>query len=175
MQSIVDVRKIPASRRHPHFARDQLSRWLPAAGVAYRWEPRLGGFRRPDPNSPNFALRQPSFRAFADWMGTGEFKEAFEELLDHTSGLAIMCAESLWWRCHRRLIADAGVLLGNLDVVHLGHDGRRQQHLLTEVVRVQAGTLVYDLAASAGPGPDDERPDNAQQGTTTQGSVPGDI
>lgn len=160
MHSIVDVRKIPASRRHPHFSRDQLSRWLPAAGVGYRWDPRLGGFRRPDAESPNVALRQPSFRAFADWMGSDEFKAALDELVHQRGGMAIMCAESLWWRCHRRLIADAAVLLGKLEVVHLNHDGRLQRHRPTEGVRVQGGSLVYDVAPTTGDaGTDDPWPE----------------
>jgi uncharacterized protein (DUF488 family) len=147
---IVDVRKMPASRRHPHLCSEELSAWLPAAGVEYRWEPRLGGFRPAIPDSPNIALRHRSFRAYADWMETAEFGVALDELLARDDRLtAVMCAESLWWRCHRRLIADAAVLLREVDVRHLGHDGRLQPHHPTDGVRVLDGVLRYDQVQPA--------------------------
>lgn len=142
---LVDVRTVPASRRHPHVARDQLSSWLPAAGVGYRWEPRLGGFRRPTPHSPNVALRHPSFRGYADYMASDDFHAALDEVVAATEGTtALMCAETLWWRCHRRLIADGAELLCHRRVLHLGHDGRLADHRLTDGVRVQGTNLVYD-------------------------------
>jgi uncharacterized protein (DUF488 family) len=147
--SIVDVRSVPKSRRHPQFWREEMERWIPErSGSAYRWEPALGGFRKVDRESPNIALRHPSFRAFADFMETEAFSSALGALLAQaaTSRVAIMCSETLWWRCHRRLIADAAVLLHNVDVQHLMHDGTLRPHMPTAGVRVTAsGTLRYDL------------------------------
>lgn len=144
---LVDVRSAPGSRRWPQFSRAALAEWLPTAGIAYRWEPRLGGFRKPVPASPNSALRHPSFRGYADYMASEPFRSALTELIAEASRqvVAIMCAETLWWRCHRRLIADAAALLSGASVWHLGHDGRLAPHRLTEGVRrTAAGTLVYD-------------------------------
>lgn len=146
MESVVDVRTAPGSRRHPQFGRDELERWMPAAGLGYRWERRLGGFRRPSPASPHTALRHPSFRGYADHMGTAGFADALQGVLDEASerAVTVMCSETLWWRCHRRLVADAVVLLHGWAVRHLGHDGRVAEHRPTEGVRVGDGVLVYD-------------------------------
>ncbi|HEV3134770.1 MAG TPA: DUF488 domain-containing protein [Acidimicrobiia bacterium] len=146
IEIIVDVRSFPASRRNPQFRREAMERWLPDAGVAYRWEPRLGGRRRPRPDSPNGALRVPAFRGYADHMETAEFRDAVDELLAEagTRPAAVMCAESLWWRCHRRLLADAAVLLRGAAVEHLFHDGRLDQHRPTAEARVDGRRLVYD-------------------------------
>jgi len=146
IESLVDVRTAPGSRRHPQFARAEMERWVPAAGVAYRWERALGGFRRPSPDSPNTALRHAGFRGYADYMRTAEFTEALEGVLQEAARrpVTVMCAESLWWRCHRRLISDAAVLVADVDVVHLGHDGRLTPHRITEGARVEGDHLVYD-------------------------------
>ena len=147
VELVVDVRSAPGSRRHPQFGRAALEMWLPDAGVCYRWEPDLGGFRRASPSSPNVALRHPSFRGYADYMSTDRFKEALMRVLDDTCRqvVTVMCAETLWWRCHRRLIADAASLCFGAEVRHLGHDGRLSAHRLTEGVRVDdRGGLVYD-------------------------------
>lgn len=147
----VDVRSVPGSRRNPQFSRAQLEVWMPAEGLGYRWEPRLGGFGRPVADSPNVALRHPSFRAYADYMATDPFRQAVTRVLGEASGavVAIMCAESLWWRCHRRLIAEAATLLFGADVLHQGHDGRLRVHRLTEGVRRDpGGGLVYDVGAN---------------------------
>lgn len=148
VEGVVDVRSIPGSRRHPQFTLDQLASWLPDVDIGYRWEPRLGGFRRPRPDSPNVALRHASFRAYADHMASPEFAAALAEVVAGTATrqTAAMCAETLWWRCHRRLIADAAVLLHGICVRHLGHDGRLADHRLTDGVRVEEGKLVYDAA-----------------------------
>ncbi|HLW45328.1 MAG TPA: DUF488 domain-containing protein [Acidimicrobiales bacterium] len=146
VESLVDVRSIPASRRHPQFARAELERWLPEAGVGYRWEQRLGGFRRAQPDSPNVALRHPSFRGYADYMATPEFDAAMRDVLElaRDRRATVMCSETLWWRCHRRLLSDAAVLLFDTAVLHLGHDGRLSPHRLTEGVRRRHDQLVYD-------------------------------
>lgn len=143
---VTDVRSVPRSRRHPHVERAALETWLPEAGIEYRWEPRLGGFRRPSAASPNVALRHPSFRGYADYMETGEFSGALAGLVEVSTRrrTALMCAETLWWRCHRRLIADALTLLAGTDVRHLAHDGRTSGHRVTEGVRVLDGHLRYD-------------------------------
>ena len=147
VESLVDVRTAPGSRRHPHFRRQTMDEWVPAAGIAYRWEPRLGGLRKPAPNSPNVALRHSGFRAYADHMATTEFVDAVDEVLAEaaTRPTTVMCAESLWWRCHRRLIADFATLVRGADVRHLMHDGRLAEHRPTEGVRRVGDGLVYDV------------------------------
>lgn len=148
VEVIVDVRTAPGSRRHPHVARSALAVWLPAAGVEYRWERRLGGFRKPAPNSPNTALRHPSFRGYADHMRTPAFWAALDAVLVEAARrpTAVMCSEAVYWRCHRRLIADASVLARGLAVRHLGHDGRFAEHRLTGGVRLAGdGVPVYDV------------------------------
>jgi uncharacterized protein (DUF488 family) len=146
IELVVDVRSFPASRRHPQFRREAMERWLRDAGVAYRWEPRLGGRRRPQTDSPHGALRVPGFRGYADHMETPEFQDALDELLTEagTRPAAVMCAESVWWRCHRRLIADAAVLLRGATVEHLFHDGRLAAHQPTPEARRDGRRLVYD-------------------------------
>ncbi len=147
--SLVDVRTVPKSRRHPQFAREAMSQWIPeAAAASYRWEPRLGGFRKTRPESSNVALRHPSFRGYADYMETDAFAHALAELLEATASeqTAVMCSESLWWRCHRRLIADAAQLLHGVEVRHLMHDATLRPHRPTAGVRVTPeGTLRYDV------------------------------
>ncbi|MEX0657872.1 MAG: DUF488 domain-containing protein [Egibacteraceae bacterium] len=146
VEAVVDVRRFPGSRRHPHVARERLESWLPAAGIDYRWEERLGGRRRGTPGSAHTGLRNTSFRAYADHMGTAEFGAAVDGLLAtaRRRRVAIMCSESLWWRCHRRLIGDYVALLTDVRVRHLLHDGRLVVHQPTDVVRVAAGVLLYD-------------------------------
>lgn len=150
---VVDIRSYPGSRRHPHFGRAEMERWLPAAGVGYSWEPRLGGRRRPVPGSAHVALDHEGFRAYADHMETADFAEGVDALLAlaaaHPDGaVAVMCAESLWWRCHRRLLADALVLLRGVDVEHLMPDGRPAAHRPTDAARMESGRLVYDVGAT---------------------------
>jgi uncharacterized protein (DUF488 family) len=149
IQSVVDVRTVPKSRRHPHVWREAMEAWVPAlSGSSYVWEPALGGFRKGGRNSSNVALRHPSFRAYADYMETAAFAGALDALLAQASRkrVAIMCSETLWWRCHRRLISDAAVLLHDAGVQHLMHDGSRRPHMPTPGVRVtDAGTLRYDV------------------------------
>ena len=155
VQLVVDIRSAPGSRRHPHFGREQMERWLPAAGIDYRWEKDLGGHRRPVAGSTNTALRHPAFRGYADYMATGSFAAGLARLLDDAAArpTVAMCAETLWWRCHRRLVADAAVLLAGAGVCHLGHDGRLSAHRVTEGARLAKtdGTtrLVYDDIAGA--------------------------
>lgn len=141
VEGLVDARTVPRSRRHPQFGRESLQAALPAHGIAYRHEPRLGGFRRPRPNSPNGAWTQQAFQGYADHMASDEFAAAVTELetgaTDRTT--AIMCAEAQWWRCHRRLVADALAVRG-WQVVHLGLGGAEAPvHELTPFAVVGPG------------------------------------
>jgi uncharacterized protein (DUF488 family) len=147
IRRLVDVRAFPGSRRNPQFGRDAMAEWLPTSGVAYHWMQGLGGRRRPVEGSRHTALRNDSFRAYADHMETDEFLGAVDDLLDLAAveSTAVMCSESVWWRCHRRLVADHLVLLRDLPTTHLMHDGRRTDHVPTDGVRVEDGRLVYDL------------------------------
>lgn len=144
---VVDVRSVPKSRRHPHVWREQMEEWVPGlTGAAYRWAPALGGFRKAKPDSKNFGLQHPSFRGYADYMEDGEFLRALDGLLADAGErrTAIMCSESVWWRCHRRLISDAAVLLRGASVLHLMHDGKLVPHRLTEGVHIgPVGVLNY--------------------------------
>jgi uncharacterized protein (DUF488 family) len=146
---VVDVRRFPGSRKHPHVKSEALAEWLPAAGVAYRWEERLGGRRRVDPDSSGTDAwwRVEAFRAYAAHTRTDEFRSGLASLLadaDPHGEVAIMCSETLWWRCHRRLISDVLVLLHDVPVSHLDHAGRLTPHVPSEGARVTEGGLVYD-------------------------------
>jgi uncharacterized protein (DUF488 family) len=149
IRRVVDIRTAPGSRRHPHFARAELMEWLPAAGVAYRWDRRLGGLRRPAPGSPDTLWQNDSFRAYAAHLRTEEAREALADLLADAAAepTAFMCAETLWWRCHRRLVADVLVVVHALPVAHL-MPGRIASHPPTEGARRVGDSLVYDGRAS---------------------------
>lgn len=155
VEVLVDVRAFPGSRRHPQFGRDEMARWVPEAGVAYRWARDLGGRRRPVPGSRHVALRNASFRAYADHMETPTFRAAVDHLLAGAAErtTAVMCSESLWWRCHRRMIADHLVLARGVAVEHLLHDGRRTPHAPTDGVRPDGAGVAYDLTAGTPPLP----------------------
>ena len=150
VERLVDVRTAPGSRRHPHVRREAMAGWLGEAGIAYRWEPQLGGFRKPAPQSVNHALRHPAFRGYADFMRTPPFWAALDRLLAEAAAApaAAMCSETLWWRCHRRLLADAAVLVRRAEVLHLDHRGRLEPHRPTEGVRRDGELLAYDLGAT---------------------------
>ena len=144
IELVVDVRRFPGSRRLPQFASEILETELERRGIAYHWIPALGGRRRPDPDSPNTGWTHPAFRAYADHIETEEFAEGLTELLMLAGGLrtAIMCAEALWWRCHRRLIADVLVSL-DVGVVHLFGPGKTEEHHLRPPARLEEGRLTY--------------------------------
>lgn len=145
---VIDIRSFPGSRHNPQFGRDEMARWLPAAGIAYSWMPSLGGRRKQVPGSAHVALRHPSFQAYADYMETQPFLAGVDELLARGDGRTVMCSETLWWRCHRRLLADHLVLVRDIEVLHLMHDGRRTPHDPTRGVRVEGHRLVYDVGAT---------------------------
>jgi uncharacterized protein (DUF488 family) len=132
VRSVVDVRRFPGSRRNPDVAHDALAGWLPEAGVGYRWEERLGGRRRLPPGEPvvDSWWTVAQFAAYAAHTRTPEFAAALDEVLDGAARepVAVMCSESVWWRCHRRLIADVVVLARGLPVSHVLPDGRLAPH-----------------------------------------------
>ena len=148
IELLVDVRAFPSSRRHPQFNRDALERWLRAAGIAFRHSRELGGRRSPTPGSPNGGWRDPAFQGYADHMRSPEFRRALADLeaVAREAPTTIMCAEAVWWRCHRRLIADALVARG-WRVEHLGIGDGRTVHELTEFAVVDPdGSLTYPPA-----------------------------
>jgi uncharacterized protein (DUF488 family) len=145
--ALVDVRTAPGSRRLPHVGRDRLAQWLPAYGISYRWEARLGGFRKLPPDSPDVWWRNDSFRAYAAWMREPEFVDAIDEVLAGAEAepTTIMCSESVWWRCHRRMIADFAQLARGVQVRHLMPDGRLVEHRVSDGARpTNDGLIVYD-------------------------------
>jgi uncharacterized protein (DUF488 family) len=146
---VTDVRTVPKSRRHPHFHTDALARSLPDRGVAYVHLPRLGGWRHPDAESPNRAWQNPSFRGYADYAMGDEFADGLAQLREHSRArrTAVMCSEALWWRCHRRLIADRLVVAGDT-VCHISSTGRTSEHRLTPFATVGTdGQITYPAAS----------------------------
>jgi uncharacterized protein (DUF488 family) len=147
--AVVDVRTAPGSRRDPDLSRQRLERWMPEEGIAYRWEPRLGGFRELPPHSPDTVWRNASFRGYAAHTRSPEFVSAMDALVGQAGEerTAVMCSEAVWWRCHRRLIADFAVLARGVLVHHLMHDGRLTVHSPTPGARLRGdGLVVYDDA-----------------------------
>ena len=145
IQTVADVRSAPGSRRHPQFGAKALAESLGAAGIAYVHLPGLGGRREPLDDSPHRAIRVAAFRGYADHMSSDEFIREYERLttLARGSRTAFMCAETLWWRCHRRLIADR-LTVDGWTVTHLLAPGKTESHTLWDAARIQDGHLVYD-------------------------------
>jgi uncharacterized protein (DUF488 family) len=145
IESLVDIRRFPGSRHNPQYGSEALAASLNGADIAYRNAIDLGGRRRAHVDSPNIALRNEAFRAYADYMMTSEFHDALRELLADAAKrpTAIMCSETVWWRCHRRLVSDAVILLAEHDVRHIVA-GKVSPHRLTDGVRKAGDDLVYD-------------------------------
>ena len=145
INALVDVRSFPGSRRYPHFNKPELARNLEAVRILYTHYPRLGGRRRPSPTSKNTAWQNASFRAYADHMESEEFKQGIEALLEVSmvKRTAIMCAEALWWRCHRSLIADLLKAKG-LSVIHILDKKKTEAHPYTSAARIVNGRLSYE-------------------------------
>lgn len=144
---LADVRTIPRSRRHPHFGRELLEARLRAEGIEYRHFTPLGGLRKPQSNSPNGAWRNEAFRGYADHMMTSEFSAAVDELLafGERHNVAMMCAEAVWWQCHRMLLSDTLVARG-VSVQHImSQKGASaiQSHRLTPFAQVRADAQVW--------------------------------
>jgi uncharacterized protein (DUF488 family) len=145
--SLVDIRTAPGSRRNPQFVRAAMEEWLPAAGVAYRWEKRLGGFRKPSASNPDVVWREDMFRGYAEHMRSADFQAAIDAVLAEAESrqVTVMCSESLWWRCHRRLLADFVTVARGVEVRHLMHDGRVEPHRPSDGLRLgENRLLVYD-------------------------------
>ena len=147
IDGLADIRTIPKSRRHPHFAREALDARLKEEGIEYRHFAVLGGLRKPRPDSPNGAWRNDAFRGYADHMMTAEFASAVDELLkfgEHRN-VAVMCAEAVWWQCHRMLLSDA-LVARDVDVQHIMSQkgtSALQPHRLTPFAQIRAGAQVW--------------------------------
>ena len=141
---LADVRLIPKSRRYPHFSGEALAATLEGAGLLYRHFPALGGHRRPRPDSINTAWRVEAFRGYADYMQTPAFRAAVDALLTFAAGArtAVMCAEAVWWQCHRRLLADS-LLVRGVPVLHILSRAAPKPHELSEFAREQGDEIVY--------------------------------
>ena len=144
IQVLVDVRSFPGSRRFPQFNRTALAEWLASIGVEYKHEPRLGGRRTPRADSHNTAWKNASFRAYADHTESEEFQKGVEALLELAAAArtAVMCAEALWWRCHRSLIADY-LKAGGHTVIHIFDQTKTEEHRFTSAAQIVDGKLSY--------------------------------
>ena len=144
IELLVDVRRYPGSRRWPQFAGPALAQALAATGVSYVWLPSLGGRRRPLPDSPNTAWRSAMFRGYADYMATESFAGGLLELQTYVHGLrtCIMCAEAVWWRCHRGLIADV-LRWEGFQVLHVLSKTSTVPHPFTSAARITRDGLSY--------------------------------
>jgi uncharacterized protein (DUF488 family) len=156
---LADVRRFPGSKKHPHFNQESLAESLAAAGISYEFFPELGGRRKARPDSPNTAWRNESFRAYADYMETDEYRAGVERLLGLVNSpvvlsgdlrpplakarrVAIMCSEAVWWRCHRSLIADYLKSTG-VAVEHILSPKKSEPHPYTTAARLVDGRLSY--------------------------------
>jgi uncharacterized protein (DUF488 family) len=144
VERLIDIRTVARSRHNPQFNRDALPGSLQQAGIAYLHMPSLGGLRHPRKDSINSAWRNDSFRGYADYMQSAEFEIALDELIAIASRerVAIMCAESVPWRCHRSLVADALTARGQ-KVEHLMSESKRTPHAMTAFARVENGRVSY--------------------------------
>ncbi|WP_231945571.1 DUF488 domain-containing protein [Agrococcus carbonis] len=160
---VVDIRRFPGSRANPAAARDAIEGELGAAGIDYRWEERLGGRRRlsaeQDAASPDGWWRVAAFRAYAAWTRTPEFAAGLRAVLDEAAArvdagsadasgarTAVMCSEAVWWRCHRRVVADVATALHGAEVLHLMHDGSLRAHPLSETATAARGEVRWPPA-----------------------------
>lgn len=145
IDAVVDIRRFPGSRKHPHFNQENLAASLKEAGVEYRWIEALGGRRRKQHgDSPNLGLHNEGFRNYADYMLTEEFQKGVAELLKvaRHKRTAFMCAEGLFWQCHRRLVSDF-LLANELTVQHIMPNGDLRPHTLTEGAKMDEGRVTY--------------------------------
>jgi uncharacterized protein (DUF488 family) len=144
ISALVDVRTYPGSRRYPQFNKPNLAASLAGVEIAYRHSPELGGRRRPKPDSINMAWRNEMFRGYADYMESEGFREGIERLLElaRESRTVIMCAEAVWWKCHRSLIADYLKVRG-VTVLHILSEGKAEEHPFTSAARIVNDELSY--------------------------------
>ena len=145
IELLADVRAWPGSKRYPQFNKDALAESLNAHGIRYEHFPELGGKRKPNPDSRNTAWRNTSFRAYADYMETEQFHKGTDRLLDfarEAGPASIMCAEAVWWRCHRSLISDYLKARG-VEVLHILGANKVEPHPYTSAARIVNGELSY--------------------------------
>jgi uncharacterized protein (DUF488 family) len=145
IEALVDIRRFPGSRKHPQFGQDNLAAALQKSGLEYHWLEALGGRRhKQQEESPNLGLENKGFRNYADYMLTDEFREGVEKLLEvaRQKRTAIMCAEGLFWQCHRRLVSDFLVASG-VTVQHIMPTGELRSHKLTPGALVEDGQVTY--------------------------------
>jgi uncharacterized protein (DUF488 family) len=144
IQVLVDVRTFPGSRRYPQFNKEQLRDSLVETGIDYQHFSDLGGRRRAKPDSPNMAWRNETFRGYADYMETDDFRKGIKRLLETAQArrTAVMCAEAVWWRCHRSLISDY-LKANGVEVVHIIDAGKSQEHPFTSAAQIFDGELSY--------------------------------
>ena len=145
IKAVADVRMYPGSKRYPQFNRENLARSLGDAGIRYEHFPELGGRRKARPDSQNTAWRNEMFRGYADYMETNDFENGVRRLVDLANDVrasAIMCAEAVWWRCHRSLIADYLKARG-VDVIHIVDLAKTEPHPFTSAARIVNGELTY--------------------------------
>jgi uncharacterized protein (DUF488 family) len=144
IEQLVDVRSFPSSKRHPQFNKPTLEEFLQHSGIQYLHFAGLGGRRTPRADSINTAWQNPGFRGYADYMQTAAFEKAIKELLEvaASSRTVIMCAEALWWRCHRSLISDYLKVNGE-EVTHILDVNKTESHPFTPVARIVDGELTY--------------------------------
>jgi uncharacterized protein (DUF488 family) len=144
IETIADIRSHPGSRKYPQFGQDALASSLRNYGIAYCWLQALGGRRKAAADSPNTVWRNMSFRGYADYMTTPAFKQGLHELLELAarSRTALMCAEAVWWRCHRSMVADALCVQG-IRVLHIMDSRHAVEHPMTAPARIENGRLTY--------------------------------
>ena len=147
---VCDVRRFPGSRAHPHFGQAELTGLLEARGIGYHWIAELGGRRRSEGIDATSAWRHPAFRAYAEHVRSEEFADGLTALLLLGAGArtAVMCSEAVWWRCHRRLIADVLVSLGH-PVAHIVSASRAAPHVIQPPARIVRGVLTYEGVPAA--------------------------
>jgi uncharacterized protein (DUF488 family) len=147
IEAIADVRSFPASRKFPQYGKEALAATLARHATGYHWLPALGGRRRTSPGSPNTAWRNAAFRGYADYMASAEFAQGLSQLIEMATQArtAVMCAEAVWWRCHRSMIADALCVRG-IEVVHILDAKQSVVHPMTSPARVVRGELSYAAA-----------------------------
>ena len=144
IELLADVRSFPGSRRYPQFNQKSLMSSLVSSGIRYEHFRELGGRRRARPDSPNVVWRNESFRGYADYMETEDFRAGVARLLGLAGKqrVAIMCSEAVWWRCHRSMISDYLKVKG-IEVVHIMSEGKSEVHPFTSAARVLNGELSY--------------------------------
>ena len=144
IEALVDIRRYPGSRKYPHFNKEALEISLPKKGISYHHLENLGGRRKAKPDSINQVWRHPSFRGYADYMATEEFKTTVEELkaIAKEKPTVIMCSEAVWWSCHRSMVADF-LKAQNWTVLHIMGKDQTTEHPYTKPAKIEDGKLVY--------------------------------